>query len=208
MDAVHCAVRESFNDKAIIEEFMDGPEYSAECICYRGERRILAFTQKETTGNPHYIETGHIQPANIPLEKQENIRQIIFKALEALDIQNGAAHAEFRILPDGQIGIIEIGARMGGDSIGTDLTPISTGLDYLGMVVDVACGKAPSFDSVSEPTPVRIKFIIKKSDKEAYEALCRKRPEAIVRAGEFNNDFDNAVVDSSTRHGYYIEKIG
>ena len=97
---------------------------------------------------------------------------------------------------------------MGGDSIGTDLTPISTGLDYLGMVVDIACDKAPSFDSVSEPTPVRIKFIIKKSDKEAYEALCRKRPEAIVRAGEFNNDFDNAVVDSSTRHGYYIEKIG
>lgn len=207
LDAVHCAVRESFNDKAIIEEFMDGPEYSAECICYRGERRILAFTQKETTGNPHYIETGHIQPANIPLEKQENIRQVIFKALEALDIQNGAAHAEFRILPDGQIGIIEIGARMGGDSIGTDLTPISTGVDYLGMIVDIACGKAPSFDIVSPPTPVRIKFIINKKDKEVYESLLSAHPESIIRAGEFDENFDNAVVDSSTRHGYYIERL-
>lgn len=208
MDAVHYAVQESFNDKAIIEEFMDGPEYSAECICYRGERRVLTFTQKETTGNPHYIETGHIQPANIPAEKQEDIRRVVFKALEILDIQNGAAHAEFRILPDGQIGIIEIGARMGGDCIGTDLTPISTGLDYLGMVVDIACGGAPSFKPVGEPTPVRIKFIIQKSDKEAYEVLCLKHPEAIVRAGEFNDDFDSAVVDSSTRHGYYIEKLG
>ena len=208
MDAVRCAVQESFNDKAIIEEFMEGPEYSTECICYRGKRRVLTFTQKETTGNPHYIETGHIQPANIPAEKQESIRLVIFKALEALDIQNGAAHAEFRILPDGQVGIIEIGARMGGDSIGTDLTPISTGMDYLGMVVDIACGKAPNFECVSEPSPVRIKFIIQKDDKKAYETLCHEHPEAVVRAGDFNDNFDSAVVDSSTRHGYYIEKMG
>lgn len=206
-DAVRCAVQESFNDKAIIEEFMEGPEYSAECICYRGKRRILTFTRKETTGNPHYVETGHVQPADIPEKIQENIRGVILKALEALDIQNGAAHAEFRILPDGRIGIIEIGARMGGDSIGTDLTPISTGMDYLGMVVDIACGKEPNFELVTKPTSVRIKFIIGESDKETYETLRRDHPERVVRAGDFNNDFDKAVIDSSTRHGYYIETM-
>lgn len=206
-DAVHRAVQESFNNKAIIEEFMEGPEYSAECICYRGKRKILAFTQKETTGNPHYIETGHIQPSNIPVEKQECIRYVIEKALAALDIQNGAAHAEFRILPDGQIGMIEVGARMGGDSIGTDLTPISTGMDYLGMVVDIACGKTPNFERASEPSPVRIRFVIREEDKEIYELLRREHPEAIIRAGEFSNNFEKAVVDSSTRHGYYIEKM-
>ena len=206
-EAVRRAVQESFNDKAIIEEFMEGPEYSAECICYRGECRVLTFTRKETTGNPHYIETGHVQPAGIPEKMQESIRGVILKALEALDIQNGAAHAEFRIMPDGQIGIIEIGARMGGDSIGTDLTSISTGMDYLGMVVDIACGQKPCFDLVTDPTPVRVKFIICESDKEIYERLCRDHPESIVRAGDFNDDFDKAVVDSSTRHGYYIEKM-
>ena len=47
--AVHYAVKESFDNKAIIEGFMNGPEYSAECICYKGEVTVLALTKKMTT---------------------------------------------------------------------------------------------------------------------------------------------------------------
>lgn len=206
--AVAFAVSESFDNKAIIEGFMNGPEYSAECICYRGEYHVLAFTQKETTGYPHYIETGHIQPSNIPAEKQEAIRQVIYKALRALDIDNGAAHVEFRILDNGEVGIIEIGARMGGDCIGTDLTPTSTGMDYIGMVVDIAVGKKPDLSVVTQPTPVRVKFIIDQSDIDAYNALKREKPESILRASEFTDNFDSEVMDSSTRHGYYIIDLG
>ncbi len=205
-DAVDTAVKESFDKHAIIEGFMNGPEYSAECICYQGECTVLAFTQKQTTGNPHYIETGHIQPSNIPLEKQDAIRNTISKAVAALDIKNSAAHAVFRILDNGQIGIIEIGARMGGDCIGTDLTEISTGMDYLGMVVDVACGNKPNFDIKQNPTPVHVRFIFTKEDLEEYNKLLAESPERIVRAGDFSDNFDEAVVDSSTRHGYYIVK--
>lgn len=205
--AVDYAIEESFDDKAIIEEFMNGPEYSAECICYRGSYNILAFTQKQTTGYPRYIEIGHIQPSNIPLEKQEKIKQIIYKAMKALDIQNGAAHVEFRILNNGDIGIIEIGARMGGDCIGTDLTPTSTGMDYIRMVVDIACGKKPCFDVITKPIPVTIKFIMEAKDIEKYEEIRTNNPEIIIRAGEFDTNFDNQVVDSSTRHGYYIMKL-
>ena len=204
--AVRYAVKESFDGKAIIESFMEGPEYSAECVCYHGERHVLAFTQKQTTGNPHYIETGHIQPSNIPPERHEEIKRVILRALEALDIRDSIAHAEFRLLPDGNIGIIEIGARMGGDSIGTDLTCISTGMDYIRMAIDVACGNPPCFDIVTEPSPVSIRFIITPDDLAEYEKLRRERPEAIVRADEFNTDFSQEVVDSSTRHGYYIIK--
>ena len=204
VEAVQYAVSESFNKKAIIEEFMEGPEYSAECICYQGECTVLALTQKETTGNPHYIETGHIQPTNIPLEDQERIKTVVRRAVLALDIKNSAAHAEFRLLADGQVGIIEIGARMGGDCIGTDLTPISTGMDYIGMVVDVACGNAPRFNVVTEPKAVHVLFILTKEDRETYEKILREHPEWIVRAGEFSENYDDDVVDSSTRHGYYI----
>lgn len=205
-DAVRRAVNESFDHKAIIEGFMDGPEYSAECISCHGDHWVLAFTKKETTGYPNYIETGHIQPSDIPAEKQGQIRDYICRALDALDIRNGAAHAEFRILEDGKIGIIEIGARMGGDCIGTDLTPIATGIDFTGMVVDIACGKEPSFEKICDPAPVHIHFIITREDREAYDKLVQEHPEQIVKSGEFNMDFDHAVVDSSTRHGFYITK--
>lgn len=202
--AVDYAISESFNNKAIIESFMEGPEFSAECICFSGDRRILAITQKETTGYPHYIETGHFQPANITEEQYETINDTVIRALEALKIENGAAHAEFRILDSGEIGIIEIGARMGGDCIGTDLTPISTGMDYIKMVIDVACGKKPCFDIITTPSPVKVKFIMNKTDLDVYETIKKQKPSLLVRAAEIDEDFEREVIDSSTRHGYYI----
>ncbi len=204
--AVRYAVKESFDNKAIIEGFMNGPEYSAECICYQGVVHVLQLTQKITTDYPHYIETGHIQPSDIPSERQEEVKAFIKKAVAALDIKNSAAHAEFRLLENGHIGIIEIGARMGGDSIGTDLTPISTGMDFIRMVIDVAVGNVPCFDVVTEPTPVMDKFILTLEDLKEYKDLQKTAPERIIRGVVEDTDFTREVVDSNTRHGYYIVK--
>ena len=206
--AVNYAIEESFDKHAIVEGFMDGQEYSAECMCFNGARKILAFTQKETTGYPHYIESGHFQPAILTEEDKEKATCVILKALEALHIENSAAHAEFRMLNNGEIGIIEIGARMGGDCIGTDLTPISTGMDYIRMVIDVACGNEPDYTVVTEPSNVRIKFIMSRDDLIELKKVQNASPESIVRIDELDESFDRAVVDSSTRHGYYIIKTG
>lgn len=203
-DAVRYAISESFDHHAIVEGFMNGPEYSAECICFNGEKKILAFTKKQTTGFPHYIETGHHQPADLSLEDKERATEVIQKALDALHIENSAAHAEFRILPSGEIGIIEIGARMGGDCIGTDLTPLSTGMDYIRMVIEVACGDPISFDIVSNPHPVSVHFVMSQDDIDTYEERRKQNPNSIIRASSFDTHFENDVKDSSTRHGYYI----
>ena len=199
--AVRIACKESLNGKAIIEEFMDGPEYSAECIVFHGEVFILAFTQKITTGYPHYIEKGHMQPADLSDKQKTAATKTIEKAIKALDITDSAAHVEFRVLSNEEIGIIEIGARMGGDCIGTDLTPISTGMDYIKMVIDVACGKAPDFSIISKPRPVQINFIISEDDVEYYSNVDSKR---IIRKTQFSMNFIEQVTDSSKRHGYYI----
>ena len=207
IDAIRYAASFSTEKKAIVEEFIDGPEYSAECICYNGKYDILTFTQKETTGFPHYIETGHVQPSDIPEDKQEEIRQFLYKALAALKIQNGAAHAEFRLTEDGNIGIMEIGARMGGDNIGTHLTPISTGKDFVRMVIDVACGNAPDLTIVSEPTPVRTKFIMNEKDVFDFNELASKAPSRIICKSVFDEDCSKPATNSGDRHGFYIYKL-
>ena len=199
--AIQLACNESLTGKAIVEEFMDGPEYSAECIVFHGEISILAFTQKITTGYPHYIEKGHKQPADLSDKQKTAATKTIEKAIRALDITDSAAHVEFRVLNNGEIGIIEIGSRMGGDCIGTDLTPISTGMDYIKMVIDVSCGIAPDFTIVTEPRPVQINFIISEDDVEYYSSVDSKR---IIRKSQFSMDFIEQVTDSSKRHGYYI----
>ncbi|MGP1508303.1 MAG: ATP-grasp domain-containing protein [Sphaerochaeta sp.] len=202
--AVNFAVSESIEKKAIIEEFMDGPEYSAECIVYEGEPTVLTFTKKNTTGFPHYIETGHTQPSDIPLREQEKIKEKVKRAIRALDITNSAAHAEFRILKNGEIGFMEIGARMGGDCIGTDLTPISTGMDYTKMVIDVACGNAPDFTVFGDPQPISVRFILNSDDFDRFECFVHEYPSKVVRYEINQSQINSTVVDSSTRHGFYI----
>lgn len=202
-DAVKHATSYSFEGKAIIEEFIEGNEYSCECISFNGKHSCLAFTRKYTTGSPCFIETGHIEPADIPSDKVDNYIQAIFKALDALQIKNGASHCEFKITNNGEMKIIEIGSRMGGDCIGSDLVYLSTGYDFLKMVIDVACGNAPELIKNKKEEYAGIRFIFNQHDINILDDIKREHPEIIKYVSEFAS-MDHDVVDSSTRFGFYI----
>ena len=58
-----------------------------------------------------------------------------------MNAHHGASHAEYKITEDGRIAIMEIGGRMGGDFIGSDLVRLSTGYDFVKGVIDVALGE-------------------------------------------------------------------
>lgn len=64
-DAVKSALKEGFEKKALVEEFAEGQEYSVEYVSYHGKHHFLALTLKYTTGAPHFIETGHLEPAPV-----------------------------------------------------------------------------------------------------------------------------------------------
>lgn len=138
--AIVRAQKESFEHKAIIEEFVTGQEISVESISYEGKHHILQITDKVTTGAPFFVELEHHQPSSLPEEMKEKVREIVKHALDALHIQYGASHSELKVTDDGDICIIEIGARMGGDFIGSNLVQLSTGYDFLKGVIDVALG--------------------------------------------------------------------
>ena len=71
----------------------------------------------------------------------EKIKIETLKTLSALDIQFGAAHSELKIDSNGNVYLIEVGARMGGDFIGSHLVESSTGYDFVKGVVEIALGK-------------------------------------------------------------------
>ena len=138
--AIDKAMKVSFKHEAMIEEFIDGREISVEFISYQGNHYPLQITDKVTTGAPHFVELEHHQPSSLSKEMYETIYSITEKALNALGITNGASHSEYKITPKGRIAIMEIGARMGGDFIGSDLVRLSTGYDFLKGVIEVALG--------------------------------------------------------------------
>ena len=195
----------SFEHSAIIEEYIEGEEYSCEGISFAGKHHLLALTKKFTTGAPHFIETGHREPSDIPEKTRDRAERDILRALDALHIEYGASHAEFKLTPEGEARIIEIGARMGGDCIGSDLVYLSTGMDYTAMVIDAALGKAPDLTPKRLPAPARVRFIFTKSDLEAFEADRKRAPDSIWRYSVGSTDeLAAAVTDSSNRHGWWI----
>ena len=206
-EAIEAAVEVSFEKKAIIEEYIDGDEFSAESISYKGKHTLLTVTRKQTTGAPHFIETGHTQPAGLDSGMLEKIKKEVFAGLNSLQITNGASHAEFKITPDGKVKIIEIGARMGGDCIGSDLVKISTGYDFLKMVIDVALGKAPEFIQVSKPQNAEIRFIFTQNDIDELNKINEEHPEYLYYASPIDKINSHKIVDSSTRYGYEILKF-
>lgn len=200
--AVNRAVRDSFEDMAIVEEFFSGDEYSFESMTVQGVHHMLQITKKYTTDAPHFIETGHAEPAGLSEETQERVKREIFRALDALGITGGAGHSEFRIQKDGTIRIIEIGPRMGGDCIGSHLVPLSTGYDFIKMVIEEAAGLPVSFERNRHYSRAEIRFIMKEADYREY--LARRSEKRIVFEDEIDCDFSRDVVDSGSRHGYYI----
>lgn len=199
--------KESFEKKALIEEFVEGQEYSVEHISYKGKHYFLALTQKYTTGAPHFIEIGHLEPAPVSDEMLEKVKSVISHALDSLEIKNGASHSEIKIDEKGNICIIEIGARMGGDCIGSDLVKYSTGYDFVKMVVQVACGEEPDFTQVCNPMPVESIFIFNQQDVDVLQELKKNHPEKIIRIVDYHPENIGKTTDSSNRAGCYIRKV-
>ena len=205
--AIEYAMGWSKTKQCILEEFVEGPEYSGESIAYEGDYKLLVVTEKSTTGAPHFVERGHKQPANLSPEMFKKVEETLYKAFASMGIKYGAVHPEFRITKEGRICFMEIGARMGGDCIGSDLVPISSGYDYMGMVISCGCGNAPSFEKIREPKEARIKYIITKEDYDEYQKIQRETPEIIIRHSDIGEISDNPILKSADRAGYYITAI-
>lgn len=203
-NSIQEAIDYSFEKKVIIEEYINGPEYSVEAIAFNGEYHILAFTKKFTTGAPHFIETAHMQPSDLDEKTKLEITEQLLKAFKALNIQNSAIHGEFRMSKDG-MRIIEIGARMGGDCIGSHLTPISTGYNFVGYVLDIALGIRPILTQLTSPKTAYIHFIFNDEDMNLLENIKQNHPTWIEKIYIDEHPSDK-IIDSSSRHGYFILK--
>lgn len=203
-EAVIRAQKESFEHKAIIEEFVTGREISVESISFQGQHYILQITDKVTTGAPFFVELEHHQPSSLPEDIKTEVRQIVHHALDALHIQCGASHAELKITEDGEIRVIEIGARMGGDFIGSDLVRLSTGYDFLQGVIEVALGNF-SEPVITDNSCSGVYFLCKETERikpiiDNYQDY----PE-IVKA-EITDPELRTIECSADRSGYFIYK--
>ena len=201
-EAIKVAKEQGFENAALVEEFVEGQEYSVEYISFKGKHQFLALTYKYTTGAPHFIETGHLEPAPIDEDKLSEIKRVTEHALDSLGIKYGASHTEIKINKDGIIKIIEIGGRMGGDFIGSTLVKLSTGVDFVEQVIRVSLGEEPNI-IIEQGDYAGVRFIFDKTDVDAFNRLKEERSDLLIDY-EINEITENKVTDSASRFGYFI----
>ncbi len=198
--ALNYAIENSIEKKAIIEEFIHGSEVSVETISWKGDHYVIAVTDKVTTGAPFFVEIAHHQPSQISDTLLVEIKKVTFNALNILGVKFGASHTELKIDSNGDIYVIEVGGRMGGDFIGSHLVNLSTGYDYVKGCIEVALG---------EFTPPKIE----KSQFSGVFFLCDETRQ-LLPFFEKENHFDyikesqscdlRKVTNSNDRSGYLI----
>ncbi len=127
----------------LLEEWLEGPEVSVEGCCVGATPHIVQITDKLLFPGPNPVEAGHTQPTQLCQATQDSIRATTSSGIRALGLEDCGFHAELKVTANGPR-IIEIAARLGGDRIATHLTPLSTGVNLVRAVVELALGRKPS----------------------------------------------------------------
>jgi len=205
-DALQRALSESLVNEAIIEEFIEGKEISVEMVSWKGTHHFITCTDKVHTGEPYFVEIEQHVPANISTDLQSRIVALVKEALTVLGVEYGASHSEILITDDEEIFIVEIGARMGGDNIGSDLVELFSGYDFVKGVIEIALGEftLPHLKQLKHAgiiylTPKAGSVTEIQNNASDYQEIVRS--EILV---EVDDIIEFPVTNSSQRSGYII----
>lgn len=148
----------SLTHKATVEPFINGREYGVESYVYHGDIHVMAVMQKWMTQPPYYAELGHAIPSGLSEQMEEKVIACVTKALKALGVNHGSVNMDLLITEAGSVHIIDIGARMGGNLIGSHIIPLGTGVDYMANMIRGAVGDSVDF-TPGEKTAVATRLL-------------------------------------------------
>lgn len=159
LSACDFAMSGSITHRAVAEPFVEGKEYGVESFVEHGEIHVLAIMQKAMTEPPYYAELGHAIPSGLPPQMEDKVKECVRKALKALNVNHGSVNMDLLIGQEGDVHIVDIGARMGGNLIGSHIIPFGTGIDYMGNMIKAAVGDPTDWAPAGDPMPVGTKLL-------------------------------------------------
>lgn len=194
------------DNKYIVEEFIEGDEISVEGLVIDGKLEIIQITDKILGPPPYNVEMGHIQPSKY-WPRIYKIQSLLQQIIDVSGLNQCAVHPELKINDKG-IYIIEIGPRLGGDFITSDLVPLSTGIDMEEEMINTLQGKIVRPHRVNHASMIQYialpegTLVTKKFDESYFKNLIPNVHKAkfYLKQGEHAV----AVTNSLNRHGYFI----
>jgi biotin carboxylase len=154
----------------LIEEYVDGPEFSIDSVTANGVTTPVLVAQKHTGLAPYFEETGHVVP-EAPGSLPPGTLELVRRAHAVAGLDNVVSHAEVRASRSGPR-LIELNARLGGDLI-PYLGMLASQVDLPGAAAQIALGETPAI----RPTPsgaAAVRFIYPEQDIRFTAAALRR----------------------------------
>lgn len=124
----------------LMEEYVEGPEFSVESFSFAGRHVIVAITEKFVDPGS-LTEIGHAVPARLDPLAEDQISDYTRRFLDAIGIRDGVCHTEVRNGPRGPV-VIESHNRSAGGAI-PDLVRGAYGVDLISYALGWPFGLVP-----------------------------------------------------------------
>ena len=204
-EAIKDAIEYSRSGQVLIEQFIGGKEFSVETLTQNDKTTIVNITEKLVIGedNGYFVEDTHIEPARISKEDWALIEDQVRKALTCIKANNCPSHTEVKLW-NGKAYIIEMACRLGGDYITSDLVPLSTGIDMLANLVNLALGKP--IDVERKMSKISMVQFLNHENYEHCQKFIEGNKDRISRY-EVKPKHEHPIRSSLDRMGYIIMQL-
>ena len=142
LPAVEIAVKCSRTGNAIVEEYMEGPEFSIDALVYNGTFTVTGFAIRHIKNPPYFIEIGHTMPAKLDKKMHDELISVFALGAKALGLSCGAAKADIKYTSKGPM-IGEIAGRLSGGYMSGWTYPYASDLNLTKQGILIASGKEP-----------------------------------------------------------------
>lgn len=176
-EAYKDAYKESNNKIVLIEEYLQGEQYSVELVSQNGAHHVIGVTREYFIDEKDFVESHYLLPSFNELEIVKKFKDLFDRVLNAFEIKYGASHIEFRIDANNDVKIIEIASRMGG--MRDRLLSISKGIDYNQLILNSITKKTVQFN-VDKYSYALAKSIFTANDLSSYKEISKNNFNLIV----------------------------
>ena len=128
-DAVARAFQFSKSGEVILENYMDGTEFTVEVFAADGDVHVLAVTEKKKVEGTRGTVARELATPERPPDVIHHIATTVVAAFQALDYTEGPGHAEVILKKDGNVGLIEVAGRGGGFMVFDRFVPAVSGVN-------------------------------------------------------------------------------
>ena len=140
--AAATALQYSRSGRIIVEEYIEGSEFSIEGLVFGGRLYITALADRHIFFPPYFIEMGHTIPSDCPQAIADEVISVFEHGVHALGLTDGAVKGDI-LVRNGKAFVGEIAARLSGGYMSGWTVPYSCGLDITAAALTLALGGSP-----------------------------------------------------------------